>query len=164
MFQPFQVEQFLSENEQGVICNFSESGVHPMTLGGLLEMAGTYAGALSDLLLDYPEVRGKERLRSRIAALYPGASAENVLVTVGASEANHLIASTPLEPGDEVVALGPTYQQLPGNAQNAGITVKTVPLIEENGWALDTDALAGAVGPKTRLIAVVNPNNPTGTS
>ena len=162
MFHPFQVEQFLSENEQGVTYNFSESGVHPMTLGGLLEMAGTNAGALSDLLLDYPEVRGNERLRSRIAALYPGASAENVLVTVGASEANHLIASTLLEPGDEVVALGPTYQQLPGNAQNAGITVRTVPLIEKNGWALDTDALAGAVGPKTRLIAVVNPNNPTG--
>jgi aspartate/methionine/tyrosine aminotransferase len=161
MFHPFQVEQFLSENEQGVTYNFSESGVHPMTLGGLLEMAGSNAGALSDLMLDYPEVRGSERLRSRIAALYPGATADNVLVTVGASEANHLIASTLLEPGDEVVALGPTYQQLPGNALNAGITVRTVPLVEDYGWALDTDALAGAVGPKTRLIAVVNPNNPT---
>jgi aspartate/methionine/tyrosine aminotransferase len=162
MFHPFQVEQFLSENEQGVTYNFSESGVHPMTLGGLLEMAGTGTQALSDVLLDYPEVRGTELLRSRIASLYPGARSENVLVTVGASEANHLIASTLLEPGDEVVAMGPTYQQLPGNAQNAGVTVKTVPLVEEQGWALDTDALARAVGPKTRLIAVVNPNNPTG--
>lgn len=162
MFHPFQVEQFLSENEQGVTYNFSESGVHPMTLGGLLEMAGTDIHTLSDLLLDYPEVRGTERLRQRIAALYPGAKAENVLVTVGASEANHLIAGTLLEPGDEVVALGPTYQQLPGNALNAGVAVKTVPLVEENGWALDTDALARAAGPKTRLIAIVNPNNPTG--
>jgi aspartate/methionine/tyrosine aminotransferase len=162
MFHPFQVEQFLSENEQGVTFNFSESGVHPMTLGGLLEMAGTSAQALSEVMLDYPEVRGSERLRTRIAALYPGAKAENVLVTVGASEANSLIASTLLEPGDEVVALGPTYQQLPGNAQNAGFAVKTVPLIEDNGWALDTDALARTVGPKTRLIAIVNPNNPTG--
>jgi aspartate/methionine/tyrosine aminotransferase len=162
MFHPFQVEQFLSENEQGVTYNFSESGVHPMTLGGLLEMAGTGTQALSDVLLDYPEVRGTELLRSRIASLYPGATAENVLVTVGASEANYLIASTLLEPGDEVVAMGPTYQQLPGNAQNAGVTVKTVPLVEEQGWALDTDALVRAVGPKTRLIAVVNPNNPTG--
>jgi aspartate/methionine/tyrosine aminotransferase len=162
MFHPFQVEQFLSENEQGVTYNFSESGVHPLTLGGLLEMAGTNADALSNVLLNYPEVRGTELLRTRIAALYPGATASNVLVTVGASEANHLIASTLLEPGDEVVALSPTYQQLPGNAQNAGITVKTVPLIENDGWALDTDALARAVGPRTRLIAIVNPNNPTG--
>jgi hypothetical protein len=70
MFHPFQVEQFLSENEQGVTYNFSESGVHPMTLGGLLEMAGTGTQALSDVLLDYPEVRGTERLRNRIAALW----------------------------------------------------------------------------------------------
>ena len=162
MFHPFQVEQFLSDYEQGVTYNFSESGVHPLTLGGLLELAGTSVEALSDVALDYPEVRGTERLRARIAALYPGAGAENVLVTVGASEANHLIASTLLHPGDEMVALSPTYQQLPGNALNAGVTVKTVPLVEENGWALDTDALARAVGPKTRLIAIVNPNNPTG--
>ena len=162
MFHPFQVEQFLSDYEQGVTYNFSESGVHPLTLGGLLELAGTSVEALSGVALDYPEVRGTERLRARIAALYPGAGAENVLVTVGASEANHLIASTLLQPGDEMVALSPTYQQLPGNALNAGVTVKTVPLVEEDGWALDTDALARAVGPKTRLIAIVNPNNPTG--
>lgn len=162
MFHPFQVEQFLSDYEQGVTYNFSESGVHPLTLGGLLELAGTSVEALSDVALDYPEVRGTERLRARIAALYPGAAAENVLVTVGASEANHLIASTLLQPGDEMVALSPTYQQLPGNALNAGITVRTVPLVEEHGWALDTDALTRAVGPKTRLIAIVNPNNPTG--
>ena len=162
MFHPFQVEQFLSDYEQGVTYNFSESGVHPLTLGGLLELAGTSVEALSDVALDYPEVRGTERLRARIAALYPGAEADNVLVTVGASEANQLIAATLLEPGDEMVALSPTYQQLPGNALNAGITVRTVPLVEEEGWALDTGALARAVGPKTRLIAIVNPNNPTG--
>ncbi len=162
MFHPFQVEQFLSDYEQGVTYNFSESGVHPLTLGGLLALAGTGPEALSEVALDYPEVRGTERLRARIAALYPGAGAENVLVTVGASEANHVIASTLLQPGDEMVALSPTYQQLPGNALNAGITVRTVPLVEEHGWALDTDALARAVGPKTRLIAIVNPNNPTG--
>ena len=162
MFHPFQVEQFLSDYEQGVTYNFSESGVHPLTLGGLLDLAGTSVETLSGVALDYPEVRGTERLRARIAALYPGAEADNVLVTVGASEANHLIAATLLEPGDEMVALSPTYQQLPGNALNAGITVKTVPLVEEEGWALDTGALARAVGPKTRLIAIVNPNNPTG--
>ena len=162
MFHPFELEHFISDHEEGVTYNFSESGVHPLTLGGLLELAGTNVGALSEVLLNYPEVRGTERLRARIAALYPGAGAENVLVTVGASEANHLIASSLLQPGDEVVALGPTYQQLAGNALNAGVTVKMTPLIEANGWALDTDALARAVGPKTRLIAVVNPNNPTG--
>ncbi len=162
MFHPFEIEQFISETEEGVTYKFSESGVHPLTLGGLLELAGTGAEALSEVLLDYPVVRGAELLRARIAALYPGAGASNVLVTVGASEANHLIVSTLLQPGDEVVTVSPGYQQLSGNALNAGFTVKTVPLVEEDGWALDTDALARAVGPRTRVIAIVNPNNPTG--
>ena len=162
MFHPFQVEHFLSDHEEGVDYNFSESGVHPLTVAELLGMAGTNTDALSGVLLNYPEVRGAELLRTRIAALYSGATADNVLVTVGASEANHLIATTLLEPGDEVVTLSPTYQQLAGNAQNMGLTVKTAPLVEANGWALDIEALNRAVGPKTRIISVVNPNNPTG--
>jgi len=162
MFHPFQVEQYMSEFEQGVTYHFAESGVHPLTLGGLMELAGRDVASLSDILLNYPEVNGTKLLRDRIAALYPGATAESVLVTVGASEANLIVATTLLQPGDEVVAMCPTYQQLPGNALNLGVTVRTVPLVEEHGWALDTDALATPVTAKTRIIALVNPNNPTG--
>jgi aspartate/methionine/tyrosine aminotransferase len=162
VFHPFQIEQFMSENEQAVRFNFSESGVHPLTLGELLEIAGRDPGELLSTSLNYPEVNGLEKLRERIAALYAGAGPDNVLVTVGASEANHLIASTLVEPGDEVVVQKPTYQQLSGNAANRGIAVKTVALVEERGWALDLDELDAAVGPATRVLAVVNPNNPTG--
>lgn len=162
MFQPFQLEHFLSENEQGVRFNFSESGVHPLTLGELLEIAGTDAGELLSTSLNYPEVNGHRALRERIAALYDGASPDNVLVTVGASEANHLIAATLVEPGDEIVVQKPTYQQLSGNAANRGIEVKTVALVEERGWSLDLEELDERVGPATRVVAVVNPNNPTG--
>jgi len=162
MFQPFRLENYLSDNEQNVEYNFSESGVHPMTLGELLGMAGLEPASLGDTLLDYPEVRGDRSLREKIAALYPGADADNVLVTVGASEANHLVATALLEPGDTVVAMQPGYPQLSGNAANLGIEVRTMPLVEEQGWALDTDALNAAVNPDTRLISVINPNNPTG--
>ena len=161
-FHPFQVEQFLSENEQGVAYNFSESGVHPLTVSELLDIAGAGDDALAGVELNYPEVNGRRELRERIAALYDGAVADQVLVTVGASEANHLVAATLLEPGDRVVALAPTYQQLPGNARNRGVEVTTVPLVEAEGWALDLDRLADAVTPQTRILAVVNPNNPTG--
>ena len=162
MFHPFQVEQFLSEHEQKARYNFSESGVHPMTVKELLAMAGLEADALGEVLLNYPEVNGDVTLRSQIAGLYEGATADNVLVTVGASEANHLVAAALLEDGDEVVAFQPTYQQLPGNAANRGITVKTVPMLAQEDWALDIDALDQAVTNKTRVIALVNPNNPTG--
>lgn len=162
MFQPFKLENYLSDNEQDVDYNYSESGVHPLTLGELLALAGREPESLADTLMDYPEVRGKRALREKIAALYPGASADNVLVTVGASEANHLVASTLLEPGDTVVAMQPGYPQLSGNARNLGIEVRGIPLIEARGWALDTAALEEAVIPGTRLISIINPNNPTG--
>ncbi len=162
MFHPFQVEQFLSENEQDVAFNFSESGVHPLTLGELLELSGSDAGRLNSVLLDYPEVCGAGALRESIAAMYPGADSANVLVTVGASEANQLVASALLEPADTVVAMRPTYRQLPGNALNLGVRVDTVDLVEDRGWALDLQQLQDRVVDATRLIAIVNPNNPTG--
>lgn len=162
MFQPFKLENYLSDNEQDVDYNYSESGVHPLTLGELLALAGREPESLADTLMDYPEVRGKRALREKIAALYPGAGADNVLVTVGASEANHLVASTLLEPGDTVVTIEPGYPQLSGNARNLGIEVRGIPLVEARGWALDTAALEETVIPGTRLISIINPNNPTG--
>lgn len=162
MFHPFQVEQYLSEREQTAKYHFAESGVYPLTLSELIEIAGVDMGRLGSVLLDYPEVNGLSELRSHIASMYPGAEAGNVLVTVGASEANHVIASALLEPGDEIVAMSPTYQQLPGNARNAGVQVNTVPLVEDEGWALDLEALDRVVTSLTKVIALVNPNNPTG--
>jgi len=162
MFYPFDLEHYLSDNEQNVAFNYSESGVHPLTLGGLLDLAKLPADALRDTLMDYPEVRGAAALRERIADLYDGANAENVLVTVGASEANHLIASTLLEPGDRVLAIQPGYMQLAGNARNRGVTLDAVRLIEDDGWALDVAELQEKIGSDTKLVSIINPNNPTG--
>ncbi|MEM7224984.1 MAG: aminotransferase class I/II-fold pyridoxal phosphate-dependent enzyme [Pseudomonadota bacterium] len=162
MFHPFQVEQFLSETEQTAQFNFSESGVHPLTLGELMELADLDVARLKGTALDYPEVNGMITLREKIAALYPGAGPDNVLVTVGASEANHLVAATLLEPGDRAIALRPTYQQLPGNALNSGFQVDTISLVESDGWALDREALAAESATPAKLLHLVNPNNPTG--
>jgi aspartate/methionine/tyrosine aminotransferase len=161
MFQPFALEQWMSENEQGVAYHFAESGVHPLGVAELMELAGRTLHDLADIRLDYPQVNGTARLREHIAALYPDTHADEVLVTVGASEANALVAATLLQPGDEVLTLSPTYRQLSGNALNLGVTVREAPLVEAEGWALDTGRLAdGAAG--TKMLAIVNPNNPTG--
>lgn len=162
MFHPFQVERYLSEREQSAEFHLAESGVHPMTLAELLDVSNLSSEILGGVLLDYPEVNGSASLREHIAAMYPDADADNVLVTVGASEANQIVASTLLDVGDEIVVFSPTYMQLPGNALNLGATVKTVPLVERNGWAIDLNRLDAAVSDRTKAIAVVNPNNPTG--
>ena len=162
MFHPFDVEQFLSELEHGVAYNFSESGVHPMTLTELAEITALDMDAFMGTLLDYPQVNGFTLLRERIANLYTGVTADNVMVTVGATEANTLVANTLLEPGDNMVAFRPIYEQLTGNVRNRGIEVRFVDLDPFNEWHADLDALARNVDDKTKVIHVINPNNPTG--
>jgi aspartate/methionine/tyrosine aminotransferase len=94
--------------------------------------------------------------------LYDGATADNVLVTVGAAEANYITTRTLLSAGDEIVVMLPNYMQIWGIGHNYGYRVKSFHLAEERGWAADLEELEEAVSEKTRLIAVCNPNNPTG--
>jgi aspartate/methionine/tyrosine aminotransferase len=161
-FEPFAIEKLLSDWEQTVDFNFAESGVHPVLLRELLEMAGEGADPLLDTPLNYPEVNGDLALRERIAALYDGATPDQVLVTIGASEANYILAQTLLEPGDELAVMRPTYMQVEGAARNGGVTVREFGLDESKGWALDIASLDAAITEKTKVIAVVNPNNPSG--
>ena len=161
-FEAFALEKLLSDWEQTVEFNFAESGVHPVLLRELLEMAGEGLDPLLDTPLNYPEVNGDLILRERIAALYDGAAADQILVTIGASEANYLLANTLLEPGDELAVMRPTYMQVEGAARNRGAVIREFTLDESKGWALDIDSLNEAVTANTKVIAVVNPNNPSG--
>jgi aspartate/methionine/tyrosine aminotransferase len=165
-FVEFRLERLLSTYENAVEVNLSESGVHPMTIGQLLELAGGDAeaalAALADVELTYPHANGDPELREAIAQWYPGATADNVLVTVGAIQANYTSLVTLTEPGDAVAVMQPNYQQFWGLAQNMDRRLATFSLKQQRGWALDLDELQDAVAPDTRFVAVVNPNNPTG--
>ena len=158
---PFELERWQSDWEHRVEINLADSGVQPVTVGELLAGAG-----LDDLAghpLHYPEVNGTRALRERIAALYPGAGPDQVLVTVGAAEANSLVVELLVSPGDHVVVMRPGYQQVRGLAANAGARVSDLPLRPDGGWRPDPDAAGRAVTPGTRLVSVNTPNNPTGT-
>ncbi len=161
-FTPFDLEYSQSVWEQKVDFNLTESGVHPLTLAELIEGDENLFEQLLKLEINYPHVNGIPRLRELIASLYEGASIENVLVTVGAAEANQIILQTLLEPGDEFATVTPTYKQVWGIAANNGNSVSTFRLNPEQAWALDIDELNRVVTNNTRIIAVVNPNNPTG--
>ncbi len=161
-FQPFVMEWMMSKWENVVDVNLSESGVHPMTLTELLELGGQDLGSVGDVLINYPQANGTVELREAIAALYQGATPDNVLVTVGAAEANFLALTTLLEPGDEAVIMLPNYMQVWGIAKNHGFKVRECHLSEDQGWAPDLAGLEAAAASKTKLIAVCNPNNPTG--
>ncbi|HVJ33311.1 MAG TPA: aminotransferase class I/II-fold pyridoxal phosphate-dependent enzyme [Terriglobia bacterium] len=160
-FQPFELEHYQSLYEHEVEINLADSSVK--CLGTRDWLTADEQEELLSTGLFYPQVNGTSVLRRRIAALYPGATAENVLVTVGASQANSMVAATLLQPGDEVVVVSPGYRQIWGMARNLGCAVKEWKLDPQNGWRPDFDELDRLVTARTKLVAIVNPNNPTGT-
>lgn len=161
-FQPFLMERYMSQFEQAVDFNLSESGVHPITLADLLADRPEALDAVLNTPLNYPHVNGTPELRRNIAALYNGAKSTNVLVTVGAIEANYITTRTLLSPGDEIVIMLPNYMQIWGIAQNHGLRTRTFHLREDADWAPDLAELDAVLSADTKLIAVCNPNNPTG--
>jgi aspartate/methionine/tyrosine aminotransferase len=160
-FVPFELERMMSVWENVVEYNISESGVHPMTLQELVDDPAVMEELFSTEL-NYPQTNGSIELRERIAALYPGAKPEDVLVTTGCAQANFCAVHTILQPGDELVFMLPNYMQIWGIAHNSGFHLKTFSLKEELGWGIDLDELDKTVSEKTKLIAICNPNNPSG--
>jgi aspartate/methionine/tyrosine aminotransferase len=156
------MERMMSKWENIVDYNLSESGVHPVTARELVDDPAMVEELL-DTELNYPQANGIVELRERIAAIYPGASSDNVLVTVGCAEANFITLQTLLSAGDEMVIMLPNYMQIWGLGHNFGLRLKAFHLQEERGWAPDLDELNEVVSERTKLIAVCNPNNPTGT-
>jgi aspartate/methionine/tyrosine aminotransferase len=112
--------------------------------------------------LHYPQTNGSIELRDRIAELYPGATRDNIVVTTGAAQANFTSILTLMDPGDEIVVMLPNYMQIYGVAKNYRLKVQSFSLTEELGWGVDLDELKSVVSKKTVLIAVCNPNNPSG--
>lgn len=159
-FHPFDLEHYQSRFEHTVDINLADSSVKCVNVGSWLEPE--QRDELLSLELFYPQVNGLERLRQKIAALYDRTSPDEVLVTNGAAQANHLVAETMLRPGDRMIWFSPGYQQLPGLARNLGCEVREVPLDPDRDWAVDWDAFEAEVTEGVRLVAVVNPNNPTG--
>ncbi len=160
-FQTFAMERMMSKWENVVEYNLSESGVHPTTIRELVNDP-VVVEELLNTELNYAQANGVIELREHIAALYPGATPDNVLVTVGCAEANFITLQTLLAPGDEMAMMLPNYMQIWGLAHNFGVRVRAFHLKEGRGWAPDLEELNDVVSERTKLIAVCNPDNPTG--
>ncbi|PRW61741.1 pyridoxal phosphate-dependent aminotransferase [Actinopolyspora mortivallis] len=126
--------------------------------------------AIGEGVNQYPPGPGEPELRAAISAqreadygLAHDPDTE-VLVTVGATEAMSAAMAALLEPGEEVLLIEPYYDAYPVAVAMAGGVHRSVPLRPSStGFALDTEALRAAVGPRTRAVVLNSPHNPTGT-
>jgi hypothetical protein len=161
-FAPFALERWQSTWEHRVRINLSESGVHALSAAELLALAGDAPDALLDVPLGYGQSDGSDALRAEIARQYPGATADDVTVTVGSAEANFSTCWTLFRSARRVVVLAPTYMQIWGLAENFGVTVVPVWLQPDRDWQPAVDDIVRAITPDTDVVVVTDPNNPTG--
>jgi aspartate/methionine/tyrosine aminotransferase len=136
--------------------DLAESTCPPLSLGDLVD-----ATSLGDLTLGYGTSRGSAELRALIAA-DAGVDAEQVLVTVGAIEAMFLLTQATCGPGDRVLLATPCFPPARTVPEGLGAQVDAVPLSFDDGYRLPLDRIAGALSPRTRLVSLASPQNPSG--
>lgn len=158
----FSLEVFFSLWEFKARHHLCASDAQALTVSELLALASPERAAeWAALPLGYVETWGTPRLRQAIARTYRGLSPEDVLVFAGAEEGLFCAMHCLLEAGDHAVVTVPNYQSME-SVPRALCQVTGVPLRPENGWRLDLGELERALTPRTRLVAVNFPNNPTG--
>jgi aspartate/methionine/tyrosine aminotransferase len=134
--------------------NLATSGVSAMPLREL-------GITLDDLEMAGPSWYGYEPLQEALARK-AGVDRSCVVAAIGTSQANHLVMSALLEPGDEVLLERPIYDLIENLARHLGAEIRTFERRAEEGFRLDPEAVRQAVRPRTRLIALTNLHNPTG--
>ena len=158
----FEMERMQSTWENLVEFDMSESGVRPVTLRELADM-GLDLDAILNMPLGYSQSNGTIPLREELAQQYPGATVDHLEVTNGTSEANYVLALSLLREGDEVAFEVPNYMPYGGVPKSLGARVNTFRLRIDRDWEPDWEEFDRAVNPRTRLVYVSNPHNPTGS-
>lgn len=164
--KPFGVEIWMNEFELKCELNLAETCVESITISELLALSGqndTDLSALLPLKMTYGAIPGSDRLRDAIAALYGRQARDNIVVTHGTIGANALVHQALASRGDRVISVIPTYQQHYSIPESIGADVQHLRLRAENGYLPDLDELRAMATPGTKLIAINNPNNPTGS-
>ncbi|MEY8437576.1 aminotransferase class I/II-fold pyridoxal phosphate-dependent enzyme [Atopobiaceae bacterium 24-176] len=162
----FAVEQWMNAWETQCRFNVAETCCDSLSIDELFELGGASAseflGDLAGRRLTYGHIEGSPEFLSGVCSLYRTVAPEHVVPTHGAAGANMLVLSTLCGPGDHVVAVMPTYQQLYSIPEMCGAEVSALHLDPADRYHVDVDRLMALCRPDTSVICINNPNNPTG--
>lgn len=160
---PFAIEQYFARYEFTTPHILCASDCETMTIAELLEATGTPLSSLGELRLGYTDSQGHPQLREAISHVYGSVNPESVVVLTAPEEGIYLTMRTLLNPGEHVVVLTPAYDSLLNLAQHVSGNVSQWRIRPTDaGWDLDLDLLQRLVTPKTKLVVINFPHNPTG--
>jgi aspartate/methionine/tyrosine aminotransferase len=159
---PFELERYFAQYEFSAQWLLCASDCESVAVRDLLALEDGARERFESLWLGYTESRGSPELRTAIAARYDHLGADQILVHAGAEEAIFNFMHVALAPGDHVVVHAPCYQSLAEVARAIGTEVSDWRGDPQRAWALDLDNLEKQLTPRTRLVVVNFPHNPTG--
>ncbi|CDR10101.1 pyridoxal phosphate-dependent aminotransferase [Streptomyces iranensis] len=139
--------------------NLAESTSQDLTFGELLDLPGLEN--IRNLKLGYGKSAGSAELREEVGAAN-GISPDWVLTTQGTALGLFLLAIEVCRPGDETVLATPCFPPSRDCLLGAGVTVHEAKLSFESGYRVDLDAIGALLTPKTKLVSIASPQNPSG--
>lgn len=161
---PALLEDWMRDHYFDAEVDIGSSGVEDYSLSDLRSLVGISHEDLDQVVFHDSRTLGGPALRQAVANRWGGGEVDRVIVTHGATEANFLTMNALLESGDEVVVLTPMYQQLYAIAEAIGCRLVWWPLRFEESFAPNLDDALRLIGPRTRMVVVNFPHNPTGAT
>lgn len=155
-FKRMVLEEWFDNYQYSIKYDIGESAVKYLTFGQV-------GVDLRDLPIRYGFHKGRPDLREHLANQYPGMNSDQVIVTNGGSEAIFSLFSAIVEPGDHVIVEHPNYPSLYEIPRSLGCSVSFLDLSFDKQFKPDLDELDSLVTPRTKLVCLTHPNNPTGS-
>lgn len=157
----------MDKHETNIKYNMGETCVESISIADILPESAQaeFAKLVINRKLTYGDIRGSPALKKGIAALYddPEITPDNIVITNGAIGGNFLAFYTIVNPGDHVLVVEPSYQQLSSVPAMFGANVEPFVVKYEDNYLPDLDWLRSSIlKNSTKLLVINNPNNPTG--
>jgi capreomycidine synthase len=161
---PARLEDWFRERYFSARIDISSSGVENYAMRDLRQLLGIGIDHLDAIIFRDSPSCGREELTEAIRARVAPETLGQVMVTHGSSEAIFLAMSAQLGPGDEVIVPSPAYQSLTSTVEATGATPVVWELRESEGFVPDPAMLRALLSPRTRMVVVNFPHNPTGAT